>query len=74
MSNALSATTVAKDSSIVTPISLDKIYALTGSPPPLPIGVMLLAARPTRVIGSNFLILKFISAILAIIRHLKVYK
>ena len=62
VSKALSATTVANVSSNGYPFSLDRRYALTGSPPPRPDGVRLLIARPTSSIGSVFLTLVLISA------------
>lgn len=74
VSNVLSATTVANASCIGYFPSLDKIYALTGSPPPRPEGVILFTARPTKVIGSNFLKLISISAKLLRICQRRVYK
>ena len=74
VSKALSATTVAKVSSIGYPLSLDRIYALTGSPPPLPAGVILFVAKPTITIGNNSLIDISIPSILLMICQRKVYK
>lgn len=47
----------------------ERIYALTGSPPPRPDGVMLLTASPTMTIGRRLLRMTLISAMLLTIFH-----
>ena len=74
VSSALSVTTVAKDCENVSSDSFDSKYALTGSPPPLPLGVMLFTARLKSTIGSNCFSGNFLSSDCSMNSHLKVYR